>query len=178
MGSVFLVKPYARALFELGKKQNRLDAWLESLRELSEIVHNDTVTAYLTDPGLSFRTKSELLSQVMPDMSPVALNMVFILLKHGALRYLPEIINEFQNMIDSENRIARGEVTSVEKLDEEEMSEIARNIGKIVEKQVVLHDIIDKNLIGGMTVRVDDTLFDGTIINSLGILKQKLGSQS
>jgi F-type H+-transporting ATPase subunit delta len=176
--SVFLAKPYARALFEIGRKQKLLDPWLDSLRELSGIIDNPIVSAYLTDPGLNFEVKSELLSRVVPDAAPTILNLVLILVKRGALTRLPEIVTEYQNIIDSEHRIVKGDVTSVQELDKKEINEIAQSIGKVIKKQVVLHNLIDKNLLGGIMVRVGDTLFDGSARTSLSDLKQKLSSHS
>ena len=54
-----------------------------------------------------------------------------------------------------------------ETLDQLLRSQIAQQIGKVLNKEVRLRESVDPNLIGGMVVRVGDTVFDNSVANRM-----------
>ena len=95
--------------------------------------------------------------------------------KERKLKLSGKIIESFEKIYNSENGIVEAEVVTAEKLNEPLEKKIKSYIQKKYHsKEVVLKNIVDPKIKGGMIVRVGDEVMDGSISGRLGELKKIL----
>ncbi|MBU0596745.1 ATP synthase F1 subunit delta [Patescibacteria group bacterium] len=104
------------------------------------------------------------------DLSVAIENFVKLLSNAHKLRQASAIINEFENYAKKEEGIVSIEITSASKLD----FSVVNNIKKVFGDKVESVESIDKSLMGGVSVRTEDKILDGSIKTQLQNLKQQL----
>ena len=86
---------------------------------------------------------------------------------------LPSIASYFQEIVDDNAGIVRGEVTAAVSI-EKDLYDMESSLSKKLNKKVILSSTIDENIIGGIKIRIGDRLFDGTVKSKLNKLKEDL----
>ena len=97
-----------------------------------------------------------------------------VLIRRKAIRYLSEITKEYRHHFNKEKGILEGRIYTPFELDEETVSKVTDIFSKKYKKQVVFKVILDKRVIAGMRIYVDDTLFDYSIDTKLNQVRDAL----
>jgi len=174
----FFARRYAQAVFAIAREKNELDRWQSDLDRVAKLSADATVTALLENPKVPFEAKARLLSGQLGDISPLALNLVYLLVTKGRLGIIGDIYNEYRLLLDSYRGIERAEVTTAIALDEKEIARLAEQLGAVVGKRVVVETKIDKGLIGGIVARVGGKLLDGSTISKLVAMREAVAGGS
>lgn len=101
-------------------------------------------------------------------------NFVDILRSAGHLGMMPEIEQEFVDFEKESRGIIQAEVHTSRQLSRDEHSKIIADLNEYAQGQVELKQNIDAGLLGGIMIKIDDTVVDGSIKKSLEQLRQEL----
>lgn len=167
-------KRYSQAIFEIALETGELDKWQSDLPKIVSIVGEATFKAFLDSPKVHFDGKARLLSEQLEGISPLALNLLFLLITKGRLSMLGDIVDEYQRLLDSYRGIESAEVITAIPLDERDELKLAEHLSAIFGKKVVLKPEVDPTLIGGFVARVGSRLLDGSTHSKLMALKREL----
>ena len=95
--------------------------------------------------------------------------------KERKIKLAGKVIEQFGKIYNEKNGIVEAEVVTAEKISEALEKKVKNYIEKKYNaKEVVLKNIVDENIKGGMIVRVGDEVVDGSIAGRLGELKKLL----
>ena len=106
------------------------------------------------------------------DLKQVIENFVALLHKNHKMRQSNNIIKEFIKYAKKENGIMDIEITTAHKMDEKTIEEIKNIFGKnteSVEKQ-------NKDILGGVIIKTENVIFDGSVKTQLNKLKNKISN--
>jgi F-type H+-transporting ATPase subunit delta len=78
----------------------------------------------------------------------------------------------YQELLDEELNIARGEIITAYPISAEEKKEIEDVLKDYLKKEVILESKVDEGIIGGIKIRIGDLIFDGTLKTQLGKFKE------
>ena len=165
---------YSQAVFEIALETEELDRWQSDLRKITSLGEDATFIAFLESPKFHFDDKARLLRERLGDISPLALNLVYLLVTKGRLSMVGEIADEYQRLLDSYRGIEQVEVTTAIPLDDEDKLRLGERLGAAVGKKVVLKLEVDSSLIGGIIARIGGKLLDGSTRSKLVALKREL----
>lgn len=165
---------YAQAVFEIALETEELDGWQSDLRKITSLGEDATFIALLESPRFHFADKARLLRERLGDISPLALNLVYLLVTRGRLSTVGEIADEYQRLLDSYRGIEHVEVTTAIPLDDKDKLRLEERFSAAVGKKVVLKSEVDSSLIGGIIARIGDKLLDGSTRSKLEALKREL----
>ena len=165
---------YAQAVFELALEKKEVDKWQSDLAQIASVVGDATVTAALENPRIPLETKARLLSEQLKEVSPLALNLVKLLIMRGSIDIIGEIETEFQRLLNRHRGIEPAEVITAVPLDDETERQLTKSLGDIVGKKVILKSEVDPDVIGGVIARIGGKLLDGSTRSSLAALKREL----
>ena len=101
-------------------------------------------------------------------------NFIAIIMDHGRLMELGEILSEYHMVADADAGLAEAEVTSARELHGEDRTDLEWQISKMVVSRVTVSYKVDPALIGGAVVRVGSTVYDGSVRAQLEQMKQAL----
>ncbi len=165
---------YARAVFEIALERGELDRWQSELPVVVSVVGDPALVAVLESPRLRFDEKARILSEGLVGISPLVLNLVYLLIVRGRLSMIADIAEEYQRLLDAYHGIEPAEVISAVPLDAEEEKKLAGHLSAITGKKVVVKSEVDPGLIGGFVARVGGKLLDGSTRTRLEALKKEL----
>jgi len=95
-------------------------------------------------------------------------------MENGEIGNLSEILNSFFLLVERESDILNVTITSAIKLDESTQLKIVENIRSNMKKKVAANMRINPDLIGGITLRIGNTVIDGSVARRLEKLKTAL----
>jgi F-type H+-transporting ATPase subunit delta len=167
---------YAEALLELATRAKDLRGWGTLIQSIADAMRGDqTLRAFLETPRVDVATKNAVLRKALADRAPSKfVRFIESVVSHRRQMLIPEIAQEYMDLVDrAENRM-HANVTVARDADEKTKKLIADRLSKVFNKTVVPHLTVDDRILGGLIVRVGDTVMDGSVRRRLGSLKQKM----
>jgi F-type H+-transporting ATPase subunit delta len=171
-----IARNYAEALLELATRAKDLRGWGTLIASIADAMRADQkLRAFLETPRVDAATKNAVLRKALADRAPAKfVRFVESVVSHRRQMLIPEIAQEYGDLVDvAENRM-HANVTVARDADEKTRKLIADRLSKVFNKTVVPHLTIDERILGGLVVRVGDTVMDGSVRRKLGVLKQKM----
>ena len=169
-------KIYATALLETSKKMECISATGESIKIVNELFKQEKpLRVFFQSKRIKSLDKIELLKSVFGEsINSVTIEFLTILAKRDDL-HLFKLIAELYEKMQKET-LQQIDVTaySIAEIDKAALSKIKGNIEKSSGLNVNMHTEIDKSLLGGIKLRIGNTIFDGTIANQITKLKKVL----
>jgi F-type H+-transporting ATPase subunit delta len=110
------------------------------------------------------------------DHDKVLDNFAEALALNNDLSMFPEISEEYERLDKASKGITLAEVTSAKPLDKATEKEVLDRLNKIARGKVELKKKIDENVLGGVVIRMEDTLIDASVKKSLEDLKNNLAN--
>ncbi|MCC3377175.1 F0F1 ATP synthase subunit delta [Cohnella sp. REN36] len=174
-GSV-VAKRYAKALFDLAREQDLVVAAENELKAISDTVTaNADVRAFLAAPNITFDKKIEALrASFGGKVSQIVLNTIILLIERGRQGEIPALLEAYRQVAGDELGRIDAKVTSAKPLTDEEKSRLAAQFGGKIGKTVRVDNTVDPSILGGLTVRIGDTLYDGSLRGKLDRLSKEL----
>jgi F-type H+-transporting ATPase subunit delta len=174
---ITIARPYAKAVFQLARSQERLPQWSEALRVAASIIADPRVGALLGNPGVSTGQLIELVTGVAgASLDAAARNLIATLAANRRLGFLPEIAARFEQLRAEAERVVDVTVTSAVKLSRAQQQQYTAALRKRLDREVRLHCQLDPSLLGGAVVRADDLVIDGSVRAGLAQLANAAAS--
>jgi F-type H+-transporting ATPase subunit delta len=104
-------------------------------------------------------------------------NFIYVVVDHGRLHLLQEIIPAFRTELNDRLGIADAEVTSAHPLSDADKKQLVAVLEKRTGKKIDARFSQDAALVGGAVVRVGSTIYDGSVREQLNRLREQLGSE-
>ena len=169
-------KRYAQAVLGLAKERGTLDAWQTDLARLDELMRDPQAAGYFDSPAVPAANKLKVLDDVIALGQPEARNLVRLLVERGRLGSVPEIRRMFEEGLLAERGMAIADVTTAEPLGLREQAAVRAQLGDLIGKRIELRLHVDPEIIGGIVARVGDQLIDGSVVNQLRRLRDRLAA--
>jgi F-type H+-transporting ATPase subunit delta len=170
-----VARPYARAAFAHAKEQGRLAQWSQWLTRARDTVASEEYQRLQHAPGI----RTEELTGLIVGLAGDALDahgraLLELLAENGRADYLPEIADQFAELVAEDQNVADVEVISAVPLDGRQTERLAGALRGRLKRDVRLHCRTDAGLIGGAIVRAGDLLIDGSLKGKLARLEIEL----
>jgi F-type H+-transporting ATPase subunit delta len=172
-----IARRYAEAAFEIAERDGTVDQWLAQLGTVAAAVADSTVVHRLEDPHVALETRSAALHQVLgADMLPPLGNLIGLVLRRRRVDSLPNIEREFRRIYNRRSGVVEAVATSALALDSAELAALKSRLETMTGKTVELQTAVDPTILGGIQVRIGDTLYDGSVRGRLERLRAKLAA--
>jgi F-type H+-transporting ATPase subunit delta len=167
---------YARSLLELAGEKQQAEPVGQELSEIRQIVvENPTFGSFLADPAIGEIERGETLRRIFEGrVSPLVMNFMQVLNSKGRLGNLVSIADAYDELLDELLGKVEVDVTVAQRLGSDQLEDVRRKVSAALKKDAVLHQYVDESIIGGMILRVQDQLIDGSVKAQLTAMKQKL----
>ena len=171
-----IARNYAEALLVLATREKDLRGWGGLINGIADAMRADQkLRAFLETPRVAAATKNKVLRQALAKRAPAKfVRFVESVVMHRRQMLLPEIAQEYMDLVDAAENRMHANVTVAKQVDDKMQKLIADRLSKIFDKTVVPHVTVDDRILGGLVVRVGDTVMDGSIRRRLGTLKQRM----
>jgi F-type H+-transporting ATPase subunit delta len=153
-----------------------LRGWGALIQSIADAMQRDLkLRVFLETPRVDAATKNEVLRKALADRAPSKfVRFVESVVSHRRQMLIPEIAQEYMDLVDKAENRMHANVTVALEADEKTRKLIADRLSKVFDKTVVPHLSVDARILGGLVVRVGDTVMDGSVRRKLGTLRQRL----
>lgn len=176
MSRTAVVGNYAEALLELASRGGDEDAYADWLGGLAASYrHERDFRLFLETPRVSLDEKKGAIREALGGDAPEPfVRFLLVMLDKGRQRFLPEVEGRYRELLDERRGRVHATISVAREPDEELREEIADALAGIVGQEVVPRFRTDEDLLGGLVVRMDDKVMDGSLRRRLADLKRRL----
>lgn len=176
MHSTKAARRYATALLEVAKERNELEEILSDITLIQNTLEGSSeLGTFLKSPIIKFDDKTAVLKELFFDdlQDPTRL-FLKLLARKDRINVLQNVTEAFIAKYKENAGIITVEVFVAEELNDEQRKSLHHTLEEKTQKKVDLSITLDESLKGGMAVRIDDTVIDGTVKHKLAKLEETL----
>jgi F-type H+-transporting ATPase subunit delta len=166
---------YAEAAFDLATRDNALDEYAEGLDLAASVVGQGAALEVLRNPARPLRQRADVVNALLASRVPEpVLKLVGLLVERGRIDRLGDVAVEYRRMLDRERGIVQALARTALPLTDDETAALQQKVATMTGRTVNVKVEVDESLIGGITVRVGDTLYDASVRGRLERLRERL----
>jgi F-type H+-transporting ATPase subunit delta len=171
---------YARAFVDV-VVGDHLDAGkiVQELRTIAATVQSSVELRRIWEnPSVPGQQKRGLLDAIVgrEGISRPVRNFIAVLIDHGRMRMLDEVIRDFQHELDSRMGFAEAEITTVRDLSDGERRALEAQVENLTGKKVRASYSRDSAILGGAVVKIGSTIYDGSVRGQLQRIREQLAA--
>ena len=166
---------YSRALFQLANEKNLLDKVCADMVFISEICKMDEVKEVLESPIIVPSKKTKIIHGILEkNVEKITLALADLLIKNGRENYLAAVARVFIDETLKFKGITETYLTTAVQVNDKSRKEIIEMISSVFKTKVQLRETIDKDIIGGFILKVNDNFIDASVRNKLRKIRKEL----
>jgi len=170
-----LARPYAKAAFEFSLAADNLSTWSQALSLAATITNDSQVKELLSNPSFNAEQMLSLFIAVFGDEADEKfLNFLKVLSVNNRLATLPAIAVQFDALKADHEKTVDVELTSAVALTPEQQQLFMDKLTVRLGRKVTIHNHIDASVIGGLIVKAEDLVIDGTVRGKIAKLTETL----
>jgi F-type H+-transporting ATPase subunit delta len=168
---------YAKALADLAARDGKVAETGEELRAHRDLLNADAnLKSILLNPSVTQDVKTRVVSAILDrtQPSPLVRNFLLLLLKNDRLQDLDLIESRYERLANERlGRITAQVITAVE-LGDDQYASIEQKVAAVTQKTVMLEKQVDPSILGGVIVKIDHTVLDGSLRGRMQRLRREL----
>ena len=171
---------YANALADVALAQGAADAALKQLSDFAAAFEvSSELRNFLTSPGVPRESKHGVIEKIAARIGAgkIIRNFLFVIADHQRTHILPEILITFEDVIRQRQGTAEAEISSATELSAAQKKKFSQTLERLTGKKIQAKYSLDPSLLGGAVVRVGDTIYDGSVRNSLNEMCARLAAE-
>ena len=167
-------RDYAVALFDIAKESSEEETVYRDLEKVNKVFSEfPEYTEMLSAPSIPLQKRLAAVNGAFGKIvCEKVLSFIGILCKNSKIKTFSDCFREFEDLYSTDTKTVSAEVFSAVPLSEEQKNKLCKKLEKITGKTVVLDCKIDEKLIGGVTVKVDGKIIDGSVQRRLDDIKE------
>jgi ATP synthase F1 delta subunit len=170
---------YARSLFEVAKEQDKLDTVRDEIGEFADALNGSReLQMFLFSPYFSTQEKSDGLDRAVSGADETVTNFLELLVEKHRMPVIFRIRAELDQLWEEENKRLPVQVTSAVELSEDTVKQIGDKIAQQTDRKVDLSSRVDPDILGGIIVRVGNSVLDASIRNRLENFRKQVARAS
>jgi F-type H+-transporting ATPase subunit delta len=175
---------YAKALMEVVSKPGSTlsaETALEQLSTVSAAIRESRdLRGVMMTPAVGRDAKRRILTRIgeLLGLHPIISNFLVVVTNHRRAGLFQGIRDMFQAQLDERRGVVRATVVAVRELSATQKEALAESLRGRVGKQVLCEYSVDPALVGGVTVKIGSTMYDGSVQGQLEALRRRLASQA
>ena len=165
---------YASALYDLAAEKKTVDPVLNDLSNLKKILKdNKELNLVIKSPLITSSDKLNIFESLLKKINANQLTNTFlkVIEKNKRFSNLTSIITQFIKINSHKRGDILAGITSADELNDDQKNNITNQLKKILGDKLLLSFDVDKNIIGGLIVKVGSKMIDTSLANKINKLK-------
>lgn len=169
----YLDRRYALALYEVAEEKGKVQEYLKDLEEICNLIENNKeFYEVIKHPQISTKKKKRMFINIFKDnIDEELLSFLLILIEKDRILYLREKLKQMKKINLEKKNTLKGIVKTTIPLKGEEFDKLINTLEKKYNKHIILQQVIDESILGGIYVRINHDVIDGTVRSKLNELK-------
>ncbi|MEI7591327.1 MAG: ATP synthase F1 subunit delta, partial [Deltaproteobacteria bacterium] len=173
-----IAKRYAKAFFEVAKEENKIELYYGELSAFASLVQSSKeLQGYFANPISDEEGKMAIVIELAEKMAllPLTKNFLSLLVEKGRVNILSSIGKSYGELMDKELGRAMVDVRTAFPLTDELKVSLQGSLERLTKKVVQMRIVEDASLLGGLIIKIGDTLYDGSVKTQLNNISNLLG---
>jgi F-type H+-transporting ATPase subunit delta len=170
-----IAQVYARSLFQVAKEHDDLDVVREQLGAFADaLAESPELQTFFFSPYFSTEEKKEGLDKAVTGATEAVRNFLDLLIEKHRMPVVFRIRRVFDQLWEEAHHLLPIEITSAIELDPSIAERIGDEIGRQTGRTVELTSTVDPDVIGGIVLRVGNSILDASIRTRLDNLRRQV----
>ncbi len=171
-----LAKRYASAMLSVALKEGAVEKVEDHLLALKTVYRADAkFRSAMGQPRIPKAARKKLLRKPFEGKSlPAFLDLLDLLVDKHRVNLIPDIADSFDALADESHGVVRVQVASAYPLSHAHEKALQERLKAATGKKIEMRVTVDRALKGGLSVRIGDQVLDGTVLNRLKELRERL----
>lgn len=173
---MIVARRYANALYEEAQRQSkteRVDRDVELIRAALEASRE--LVGFFRSPIISREKKELIVREIfVSDIDKLTMDFLSLLIEKQREDIFPDIVDAYREMRDVHLGVVEARVRVAKPMGEAEQKTLANALSSMTGKKVRLQVAEEKDLIGGVVIRIGDTVYDGSVRHQLEVLRDRM----
>jgi F-type H+-transporting ATPase subunit delta len=175
MNDATIGRNYAETLLVLAKREKEEEEWGRLIESVAEGMREGTLRTFLESPKIAAAQKIEVLQKALGKRVPhLFLRFLETVIMKRRQMVIPSIASEYRALIDESEDRVHATVTVARDPGEPEKDALKRQLSRLFGKKVVPHYSLNPAILGGVIVKVGDTVMDGSVRRRLATLRSRM----
>ena len=171
-----VARPYTKAVFEFARDAGTIDNWSTSLLDAAQVASDGVMKSILGNPALTSEQKADAVITVLADLDESGKNFIALLAENNRLALIPEISAQFEQLKANQQSNVEIDVTTAYELDEQQQQILTQALSAKLGRDVSITSTVDKSILGGLVIRTQDLVIDGSVRAKIAKLAEVLNS--
>ncbi len=176
MSDTIVARRYAQALYEQARETRQveqIDADVELIRQA--LADSRELVRLFESPVIPREKKQAVVDQLFgPRVQPLTLRFLTLLIEKEREGLFPAIVRAYRRLRDEQQGIVEARARVAHPLTEDEEKKLREALEALTGRRIRLQTEQDPSLLGGVVIRVGDTVYDGSVRHQLSTLREKL----
>lgn len=171
---------YANALADIALAQGAAEPAAKQLNDFgTAYAQAAELRTFLASPAVTIEVKHAVIEKITGRLgaSKIIRNFLLVITDHRRTQLIPEILATFQQVIRQRQGVAEAQISSAAELSAAQKKELAAMLTKLTGKKIETKYALDPALLGGVVVRIGDTIYDGSLRSRLNEMRSKLAAE-
>ncbi|HEX8944549.1 MAG TPA: ATP synthase F1 subunit delta [Gemmatimonadaceae bacterium] len=171
-----IARNYAETLLELAQRSGDLRGWGDMIDNVANAMESDRrLRMFLESPRVSAGQKNEILQKAYGAALPRNfVRFLQALVSHRRQMLIPVIAHAYHDLVDRAEGRIHASVTVAREPDESDRAVVTTQLERALGMDVVPHFHVNPFILGGVVVRVGDTVLDGSVRRRLSTLRSRM----
>ena len=165
---------YAKAMLSLATDQKKADVVNNDMKLMANtITENMAFSEMLNNAVVKSEDKKAVLLEVFPKLNKISTDLFDVLISNKRIDILHDIAIHYSILFDTLKGKEVAKVTTAIPMTKELEAKVLAKVKELTNKEVVLENIVDENILGGFILRVGDKQYNASVSNKLNKLKRE-----
>ena len=166
---------FARAIYSIAKEKDKVDVFCKNFEDVSSALHdNEELMLFLSSPSIDLNTKDEVFKNIFSFLEKDIYVFFHIVIKKHQIRRISSIVDAYYQLMNYDRNILKGIIHTAFELNDETKKRIEEKFSKRYGKRVIFDVVIDRRLIAGMKILLEDRLIDFSVDSKIEAIKENL----
>lgn len=170
-----VAKRYAQGLLNFTQETGNTEAVFSEMGDIVKTIsQSKELQNFFNSPIIDVKKKLSVADEIFKSFSPVAKNLISLVIKHGRENQLQYIAEEFINKVEDSKGVQRITLTSATQLSDDNIQRILQSTNLVNhDNKFDVKSIINPEILGGYILRVGDQQVDASVKSKLNRLKKE-----
>jgi F-type H+-transporting ATPase subunit delta len=171
-----IARVYASSLVELGQEKKILADLEAEMKLLADLIAEQRdMRLFLASPGITREKKKDFIEKIFTGkLSEYMNNFLKVLIDNDRQSLIAEINEQFSALLDDINKRQRVSITTAAAMDASTRDKLTSRLKEVLKKDIILNEKVNPEILGGIVIRVGDTVIDGSLVKDLKNIRSNL----
>ena len=172
-------REYGEGLYALCAEEKLDQAVLEEVQAIQKAFReNEAFLHLLGNMTMSKEERVKIVDDTFKGrIHEYTLNFLKILVERGAIHAFDQCAAAYQECYFRDHQVAVAEVTTASPLSGEQKNRLRDKLKKLSGKEIVIREMIDPSVLGGVLLQMDGKRYDYTVRHRLAAIKQTMAGE-